>query len=754
MFKQKSGREHALRFPSLMCFEKSGYVPTHQRRREMKTERLSTCICLLITFLAGNIASAANAIVVTSFGPGHSVGKGGIIDSDGRLITIGGYQQSSGDYDFAMTRHTSDGLLDTSLNGNGLVTTDLRGSEQPATVEIQPDGKIVLGGGCTKTKGQNSTGYLALVRYNEDGSSDSSFGDNGITTTGFGKNTYSRIRDIVLQPDGKIVAVGDTAPYQAASNIVVARYTTSGTLDSSFGSGGYVITDPGPTGDFGRGIALQGTKILVTGEVSIPGGYSDVGLIRYNSDGSLDNTFGIGGIVTTDLGASDPDQGQAILLQSDGSILVAADTYENSGYKNFALLRYLEDGTPDLTFGPDLTGYVVTDVGINDYATGIAVQTDGKILVSGYSQADPYEDAIDGPFSVVRYDSWGDLDPSFGMEGVQTVWIGGFNSWDRCFDIDLHTDGTIVLFGRSFAGIVGNFAFVQLNSDGSLAGDDVLPETVHTWLKLDSPYDLGNGEDTAHLTVRVKDEYGAAITGLDSNAFVTEFDDVSVPTTYTEVSTGIYEGEVDLTGSTEGTHAIEVFATDSRSLVGKYVVHFSILAPPVPAVNVSLTSDKSTYNTAQGETTAFLTADVTNENNDPVTGLGPTAFATLLDGANADVLFEEILPGIYEGDLDLTGLEDGTHNAKVTVTDSREISGFDTTSFETTSTSDPALHIASISYSMGGGKRGDKHVYVTIDIADGQGQPVSGVDVSIDVFLAGAFYDDYSGTTCPFGKRA
>ncbi len=237
------------------------------------------------------------------------------------------------------------------------MTTDFGGTDIANAVVLQSDGKIVA-------VGQDSSDF-ALARYNADGSLDSSFGTGGKVTTDFGGSDAALAA--VLQPDGKIVAVGTSA-----ADFALARYNTDGSLDTSFGTGGKVTTDFGGTDQAWAAVLQPDGKIVAAGLAS-----ADFALARYNTNGSLDTSFGTGGKVTTSFEGS--DQARAVVLQPDGKIVAVG--WDNG--VEFALARYNTDGLLDSSFGTG--GKVTTDFGGSDAALAAVLQSDGKIVAVGFA---------------------------------------------------------------------------------------------------------------------------------------------------------------------------------------------------------------------------------------------------------------------------------------------------------------------------------------------------------------------------------
>jgi uncharacterized delta-60 repeat protein len=300
----------------------------------------------------------------------------------GRTTPPGGSQ--GGNFDFALARYNSDGSLDPTFGNKGKVTTDFETQDDAIrALAIQPDGKIIAVG---RAMVSGSTDF-ALVRYNPDGSLDPTFGNNGKVTTAFGTG-YERGLTIVLQPDGKAVVAGSVyvdTPRVISPDFGLVRYNSDGSLDTSFGNGGKAITDFGGF-DQVRALLMQPDgKIVAAGSAGVPGSVDlNFGLARYNPDGSLDPTFGDNGKVSTDFGSL--ERAYALLLQPDGKIVAAgASTFR--GREVSALARYDPDGTLDASFGND--GRLMTDFGTNSQIRALLFHHDaGKILAGGISSKD------------------------------------------------------------------------------------------------------------------------------------------------------------------------------------------------------------------------------------------------------------------------------------------------------------------------------------------------------------------------------
>jgi uncharacterized delta-60 repeat protein len=230
-------------------------------------------------------------------------------------------------------------------------------------------------------------------------------------TTDFGANDWANA--LAIQTDGRILAAGASTSGGGASDFIIARYKEDGSLDQSFGLGGHVIMDLGG-GEVARSLAIQPDgKILVGGY----GGHrtqltDDLMVVRFDGEGHLDQSFGTDGVVLSDVGGN--DIGRSVAVQPDGKVLLAGFT-EDGVTSDFVLARYLPGGSLDPGFA--IGGIVITDFGGWDEGRGLSLERDGRILVAGMTNAN--ED-----FALARYDVNGYLDPIFGLGGKVTTDFG------------------------------------------------------------------------------------------------------------------------------------------------------------------------------------------------------------------------------------------------------------------------------------------------------------------------------------------
>ena len=305
------------------------------------------------------------------------------IQPDGKILVVGCAACNG----FALARFHPNGTPDSSFDTDGKVTTTLGSCSRAFAVALQRDGKIVAVGHSEVPEHFLTQPAFAVVRYNSDGSLDANFGDAGKVITDFGGSDYAN--GVAIQEDGKIVVAGSGGNYDFA----LARYNPDGRLDMRFGTRGKVLTDLGG-GDAASDLVLQADgKIVLAG---VGGLYLNFALTRYNTDGRLDSTFGVDGKVAAPFFPDSYELANAITIQPNGKLLAAGFASVGSD-PSFAIARYNSDGSLDFSFGMD--GLVTTDFGnpadvgvlcppgrkdcSEDRAEGIAIQADGKIVVVG-----------------------------------------------------------------------------------------------------------------------------------------------------------------------------------------------------------------------------------------------------------------------------------------------------------------------------------------------------------------------------------
>jgi uncharacterized delta-60 repeat protein/CSLREA domain-containing protein len=357
---------------------------------------------------------------------------------------------------YAFTAYARPGDLDPGFGQNGTVTTPIGEAvttEEANSVVLQGDGKVVAGGYTNR----NGNVDFALARYNADGTLDSSFGTGGEVVTAI-SSASDVINAVAVQSDGKIIAAGITGAGTGQQNIALARYNSDGSLDTSFGSNGIVITVLGPPENRANAVALQRDGKIVVAGSSWSNSARFGAVLRYNSDGSLDSSFGQNGIaLISNLSSEQPN---AIVVQADGKLVTAGTTF-NGVHAKISLIRLTSGGAYDSTFGNG--GKVLTSVSAGaDIANDLAVQADGKLVAAGSTTGSLGEDTL-----VVRYNRDGSLDSSFGSGGsVATPVVEGN---DHALGVAIQSDGKIVTSGEAeIAGPSTAFSTVRYQANGAL----------------------------------------------------------------------------------------------------------------------------------------------------------------------------------------------------------------------------------------------------------------------------------------------
>ena len=356
-----------------------------------------------------------------------SEGEATALAPDGKIVMAGRAAHYPPGVNLAVTRLTADGTLDQSFSGDGMQTVPIGFADHGKDVAVQPDGKIVVVG---VANGATVSTDLAVARLNSDGSLDTTFSGDGIVTSSFGRyGDFEFGSAVAIQPNGRIVVAGSVTNPPDTQRFLLVRYLPDGELDPSFSDDGWQAT-----AFAGSDARVQAIELLANGKIVAAGATgpsrgSDFALARYDADGSLDTGFGDNGRQLTDFGGI--DQAHALAIQPDGRIVLAGDS-QAGGDGEFALARYFAGGAPDPSFSGD--GRQMTDFGepapgffgvqgTVDGAYGVAIQADGKIVAGGDDESAgglPQND-----MALARYAPDGSLDSSFSDDGLQTTDLGG-----------------------------------------------------------------------------------------------------------------------------------------------------------------------------------------------------------------------------------------------------------------------------------------------------------------------------------------
>jgi uncharacterized delta-60 repeat protein len=475
--------------------------------------RSSTLVAMV--FVAGGFSSVANAApgdLDTTFNPSGSpagtlttaLGTGGtdsahaviIQPADGKIVAAGysynpTFAMDPGNTWFTVARYNSNGGLDHTFNPTGSWPGGATGA--PGTVAtyitptlgenrlainslaIQADGKIVAGG--NNSNSYTGISVFALARYNTNGSLDTTFNPSGTlpgtsgTLPGMASTAFSHggavINSIAIQPaDGKIVAAGVATSIntygQVQQGMALARYSTNGSLDTTFNPTGSqpgtlmltMMAGTNPTTSSARSVAIQADgKIIAAGSSQDSNEDPLFTLARYNTNGSLDTTFNPAGTppgtVTTALGPhyTDAELMSVAIQPADGKIVAAGGKCDYWGSCIFALARYNTNGSLDTTFNPagSLPGTVTTAFGASSYKImSMAIQADGKIVATGF---DTY--GLGNSSALVRYNTNGSLDSTFNPTGSQPGTVITSVTGDQAYSVAIQpADGKIVTAGN------------------------------------------------------------------------------------------------------------------------------------------------------------------------------------------------------------------------------------------------------------------------------------------------------------------
>jgi uncharacterized delta-60 repeat protein len=428
--------------------------------------------------------------VLVDFAQSTDLAEDVALQPDGKLVVVGTTYTGNdfSDEDFAVLRLLPDGTPDPSFGVNGRVTTDFPGLAAVASsAVVQPDGKIVVAGGAYPLF--TFLGDMVVVRYLSDGARDESFGVGGIVITTFpGQGSYAF--DVALQPDGKIVAAGTdfvnfSSQQSSNTDFALARYNPDGSLDTTFDHDGRVTTDFQLGNDDVYSLIVQPDgKLVAVGSAIDQVKFYDFAAARYRPDGTLDGSFGVGGKVHTDFvnpafGETDHDEARSAALQPDGKIVAAGFTSFDFGVAQpFALVRWDKNGVLDPSFDGD--GMLQIDFGsFAQIAYKVLIQPNGKIVTAGF----PNTEESDSDFLLARCNPDGSLDITFHGDGKVRTSFGFLAG--GAYDAALQPDGRIVAAGFQAAGTV-QFALARYVGDpqawtdqgGALAGSSGPPLLV------------------------------------------------------------------------------------------------------------------------------------------------------------------------------------------------------------------------------------------------------------------------------------
>ncbi|MBK8242021.1 MAG: hypothetical protein IPK88_01235 [Saprospiraceae bacterium] len=376
-----------------------------------------------------DLSFGVDGFVITNYGKRTDIANGMVIQPDGKILVVGGTSTNGSSPDFAMSRYNPNGTLDNSFGVGGIFLKSINSPNQiTKAVNLQKDGKIIVGL-------ENSN----LERYLSNGKIDSSFGIYGTVIPKFQKNIISSyLSTIITQSDEKIITVGSARDSQF-NWIVLNRYNSNGSLDSSFGTNGILITNIRAY-SLAYSVDLQIDRKIIISGVDMVNNKSTILIMRFRTDGNLDSSFGINGILSTSIGTK-RDADYTIKVQTDGYIVIAGNSENESEPLYIALLRINSNGSIDSTFGTNGIIKTLVSPKQNTLLRSMTIQKDGKILVSGVSFISP-----NFVLFLQRFNNSGTIDSSFGVNGTAALFNNSLVL--NPTSLALQNDGKIVLSGN------------------------------------------------------------------------------------------------------------------------------------------------------------------------------------------------------------------------------------------------------------------------------------------------------------------
>jgi len=462
-----------------------------------------------------------NGKVATNFLGGSNTLNSIALQNDGKIIASGEYDfGTNGTNCFLTVRYNADGSIDTTFNSiwEGVIFTTFGARSGAHTNAVQQDGKILVAGFTADSATNQADFDIMVVRYNSNGSLDTTFNGTGIVT--IDTSNHGIVRNIQLQPDGKIILAGS---FEGLGNIM--RLMPDGSIDTTFNGAGY-------TGSIQTNVYTH-LKLLENGKILFGTGFT---LFRYNNDGTPDTTFGTSGKTTAVLtGASM----RAFDVAANGDIFVIGQRYVNNAYTNF-LSKFKANGTLDSTFG---SSGLIVDSPVTGLSHGTSIAILENTVYGGYSvgPATNYDN------KVIAYTPGGAIDTTFGSGGSITFSISSSNAHDYLNTLIFQPDGKLIAGIRNMSGGSG-FSMARIHTAASLSINEMPlsktsiyvypnPLTDTSVLKLDMP---------AHeiLSVKLYNLSGQLIYTICKNSAVEE-GQILLPLQHQNLASGVYILEAD-----------------------------------------------------------------------------------------------------------------------------------------------------------------------------------------------------------------
>ncbi len=447
-------------------------------------------------------AFGTNGVVQTDIASYETTPQDMTIQADGKIVVVGYAYVSSSPANFTVTRYNPDGSLDSLFDGDGIVTGQFRTggsytSSYGRGVAIQPDGKIIVVGDCYTFDNNQPLTDFGVARLNADGSFDNSFDGDGRVNFSAATTQHDQAYQVAIQPSGKIVVSGNVGNGVNTFAAAVARLNPNGSLNTTFFEDG-VVDYVNDIYGYPSALYIQPDgKINVVNDIVSPAS-SDVLTIflRYNEDGSPDTTFGGGGRRST--GAL--GRVNAVGFQPDGKIIL--------GSQYFSIVRLNTDYSLDTSFGNN-GGATVSFGSYFNWMSDLAVQPDGKIVVAGYTNTEAgFNVACD--FTLARFNADGSLDTTFDLDGKIVASVG--SRIERAEAVRVLPNGKILMVGKAGqTSVVGKATLLRFMGDINTADFDGDTKTDVTVFR------PANG---AWYLSQTANGFGAVSWGLDSDKLV------------------------------------------------------------------------------------------------------------------------------------------------------------------------------------------------------------------------------------------
>lgn len=399
-----------------------------------------------------------NGVAIGNYTEDNNSADAMVVQADGKIVVAGGTGYAS-NIEIGVSRLNTDGTVDTTFGTDGVTLINSGWIKSFVyDMDVQPDGKIVLAG----YRWNNETGDFLMVRLNEDGSLDDSFGTNGIAIIDNGETEVAE--SFTILPDGKFIISG-----YVFDNFSMIRINHDGTVDTTFGNNGWVITEFGDSSSYSFVTTVNADGRIVLGGMLL--GFDNkykYAAAAYNSDGSLDTSFGTDGKVILNVG-NDNDFGIRLIQLEDGKILFGGHSYYGTNPLRYelAVARLNSDGSMDTSYGNNgvFKSRFVTNG--ESYLADMVLQADGKLVLTG-----PANESGTYTFGITRATADGQLDTTFGDAGKVITYIDLNNS--ESFNISLQTDGKILVSGDTYpAGNTAQFFIARYLNDVQMAVQDL-----------------------------------------------------------------------------------------------------------------------------------------------------------------------------------------------------------------------------------------------------------------------------------------